>query len=186
MKHNLRKGPNPCRFNGVPWVSLNIVDSMPWLTSKTAIDWWRIDILEGNPFGDIDPRPRFWSDIHESIVFKTLSSKRTCPFKLWLTLLWTAYLCTNWYFHAAAFISKFSERALLQTSLYFPQSKISSYGLGIKAAKIGPDLMLSITLPFVLANVRFWILGMGRMPNFTLCFLSSPFSPFSCTVFSLC
>ena len=159
---------------------------MPWLTSKTAIHWWRIDILEGNPFGDIDPRPRFWSDIHESIVFKTLRSKRTCPFKLWLTLLWTAYLCTNWYFHAAAFISKFSERALLQTSLYFPQSKISSYGLGIKAAKIGPDLMLSITLPFVLANVRFWILGMGRMPNFTLCFLSSPFSPFSCTVFSLC
>ena len=50
---------------------------------------------------------------------------------------------------------RFSERALLQTSLYFPQSKISSYGLGIKAAKIGPDLMLSITLPFVLANVRF-------------------------------
>ena len=164
MKHNLRQGPNPRRFNWVPWVSLYIVDSMPWLTSKTAIDWWRY--FRGKSVWR-HPRPRFWSDIDESMVLKPYALKVCILLNFdWLTLLWTVYLCTNWYFHAAVFISKFSERALLQTSLYFPQSKISSYGLGMKAAKIGPDLMLSITLPFVSGKHTVLNFGHGQKAKF--------------------
>ena len=69
---------------------------------------------------------------------------------------------------------KFSERALLQTSLYFPQSKISSYGLGMKAAKIGPDLMLSITLLFV--SGKHTVLNFGHGQNAKFFFVLSLFS----------
>ena len=47
-----------------------------------------------------------------------------------------------------------------------PQSKISSYGLGMKAAKIGPDLMLSITLPFVSGKHPVLNFGHGQKAKF--------------------
>ena len=133
------------------------------------------DEVGGNPFGDIDPRPRFWSNIHESIVFKTLRSKRTCPFRLWLTNLpLDGISMYNLVFSCRCIHFKFSERALLQNSLYFPQSKISSYGLGMKAAKIGPDLMLSITLLFV--SGKHTVLNFGHGQNAKFFFVLSLFS----------
>ena len=47
-----------------------------------------------------------------------------------------------------------------------PPVKISIYGLGMKAAKIGPDLMLSITLPFVSGKHPVLNFGHGQKAKF--------------------
>ena len=91
------------------------------------------------------------------------------PFKLCLTNVpLDGISMYNLVFSCRCTHFKFSERALLQTSLYFPQSKISSYGLGMKAAKIGPDLMLSITLPFVSGKHTVLNFGHGQKTEFYL------------------